>query len=57
MDKETHFIRTTDVETKELLLKQGFQLINEENNSWTFLNSDKLVFADNKVTYTNILNV
>jgi hypothetical protein len=56
MNKETHFIRTTDADTKELLLKQGFELIQEDGKSWTFLNSNKLVFADNKVTYTNILN-
>lgn len=57
MNPDTKFIRTTDKETSDILIKLGFKLINNDNSSWTFLNSDKLVFSDNKVIYTDILNV
>lgn len=56
MNPDTKFIRTTDTDTRDVLMKLGFKLINSDNSSWTFLNSDKLVFSDNKVIYTDILN-
>ncbi len=56
MNPNTKFIKTTDAETRDTLLKLGFKLIENDNSSWTFLNSDKLVFSDNKVVYTDILN-
>lgn len=57
MNPNTKFIRTTDKDTCDTLIKLGFKLINNDNSSWTFLNSDKLVFSDNKVIYTDILNM
>lgn len=56
MNPNTKFIKTTDSETRDTLLKLGFKLIENDNSSWTFLNSEKLVFSDNKVVYTDILN-
>lgn len=58
-----NFITTTDVDTKNQLVKLGFQLINESSNSWTFLNctdKNKLLFnsVDNKkIIYTNLLSI
>ena len=50
------FITTTSAETAEKLKAMGFQLVQESNNSWTFLNNIKSTFEKNKdVAYTNLL--
>lgn len=56
------FIITTDVDTKDKLLKLGFSLIEEENNKYTFLNDVNLKFNENgekikldKMCYTNVM--
>ena len=58
-DKKALFVRTTDKNTKEQLLQEGFQLI-DDKNGWVFLNkatSTNLNFDELKVAYTNILHV
>lgn len=42
MDKK--FIITQNPESAALLLKMGFDLINENGKTWTFLNNRKIVF-------------
>lgn len=39
------FISTTDPETKETLLKEGFTLVEDSSNRWIFLNSNPGKFA------------
>lgn len=52
------FITTTSAETAEKLKTMGFQLIQQSNNSWTFLNNVKSTFEKSKdVAYTNLLFV
>lgn len=56
------FIITQDLETKQYLETQGFQIIEAEGNRWTFLNcpekSQRLNFDQNqKLTFTNKLFV
>ena len=59
MDKKTTFIKTTDEETKEKLIKEGFPLVSSDSSGWTFLNDSKIVFEDNqiRVIHTNALNL
>jgi len=53
-----NFIRTTDEETANMLISQGFQLIEKDNNSWTFLNNGTTKFSNTKnLMYTNALFV
>ena len=33
------FISTQDEETKDLLLREGFQLIEDSSNRWVFINA------------------
>jgi len=57
-NNKTHFIRTSDEETKKKLEELGYQLISYDSKSWTFLNDTKLVFdGDNqKIVHTNALS-
>lgn len=59
MDKKTTFIKTTDEETKEKLIKEGFLLVSSDSSGWTFLNDAKIVFEDKqiRVIHTNALNL
>lgn len=53
-----NFIKTTDVTTSESLKKLGFQVVNESNGIYIFLNTDKLQFSNidkSKIQYSNIL--
>ena len=54
-----NFIRTKDVDTKNLLIKEGFKLISENQGVYTFLNDSLKRFSGEtkKLTYTNILHV
>lgn len=56
--KKMNFVRTTDEETANRLLELGFQLIEKDNTSWTFLNQTVAHFDEEskKVVYTNILH-
>lgn len=60
MNSKTNFVSTTDLETRNKLLKLGFQEIENSNNKYTFINLKPLKFEDNnidksKVQFTNML--
>lgn len=57
MNKKANFVITSDEETKELLLKEGFTLINSNNGKYTFLNCKEftLNFSDKKCVFTDKL--
>ena len=60
MKNKTCFIVTTDQETADKLIAEGFRLITEENGKFTFENKSSKCFSsqeDNlkKMVYTNIL--
>ena len=50
-------IKTSDKETKENLLKEGFKLVSQDGNVATFLNNHSLTFenTNNKIQYSNML--
>lgn len=56
---QQNFIKTKDVETKNLLLKEGFKLISENQGVYTFLNDSLKRFSgeNKKIIYTNILHI
>lgn len=57
MDKY-NFIKTKDEETKNKLLKEGFELLFKENDTYVFLNNANLHFGEkSKINYTNQLNI
>lgn len=53
------FIKTSDEETKDVLLKEGFKMISKDGNVYTFINDCSLSFEnqENKVQYTNKLYI
>lgn len=57
-----NFIRTSDTDTKQMLIDLNFKLISDDGNVATFINdcNNKLSFSSvdsKKIQYTNILNV
>jgi hypothetical protein len=51
-----NFLKTSDEETKEKLLKEGFKLVSQDGNVFTFLNDHVLTFEDkSKIQYSNAL--
>ena len=54
-----NFIKTSDKETKEKLLKEGFKLVSQDGNVATFVNTDTLRFSNDiditKIQYSNML--
>ena len=52
-----NFIKTSDKETKEKLLKEGFKLVSQDGNVATFVNSHSLTFenTNNKIQCSNML--
>lgn len=54
-----NFIKTSDKETKENLLKEGFKLVSQDGNVYTFLNDHALTFEDKtqKIQYSNMLSI
>ena len=57
MIMEELFIKTKDEETKDKLVKCGFELIDFSGGVYTFLNSSTMNFEDVKIVYSNILSV
>ena len=54
------FIRTKDEETKNILLKNGFELLNKEGSYYIFINNGKVNFSEEvqkEIFYTDKLNV
>lgn len=56
---KANFIKTMDSRTANVLKKIGFQLVNESNGIFIFMNSDKIQFSNDidktKIQYSNIL--
>ena len=54
---EYNFIKTSDPETKDKLLKENFKLVSHDGNMYTFLNDKHVKFSnsDKKITYSNML--
>ena len=54
-----NFITTKDTPTATLLLKQGYQKVQDSNGIYVILNTDKLRFSNDidktKKQYTNML--
>lgn len=62
MSQKQNFIKTTDKETADKLISEGFQLVAQSGNVYTFLNQPSKNFtfdeADKKkMAYTNILSM
>ena len=62
MSQNQTFIKTTDKETADKLISEGFKLVSQSNGVYTFLNQLPNNFnfdeADKKkVAYTNILSM
>lgn len=53
------FIKTSDEETKDVLLKEGFEMISKDGNVYTFINDYTQSFEkqEKKVQYTNKLYI
>lgn len=52
------FLKTSDKKIKDKLVKEGLNLISENNGTYVFLNNDTLLFNDidkTKIQYSNIL--
>ena len=52
-----NFIKTSDQETREKLLAEGFKLVSQDGNVATFLNDHSLTFdyTNKKFQYSNML--
>ena len=54
-----NFITTKDAPTATLLLKQGYQKVQDSNGIYVFLNTDKFQFSNDiditKIQYSNML--
>lgn len=52
-----NFIKTSDPETQEKLISEGFKLISQDGNVATFLNDRTLTFdnTNKKIQYSNML--
>ena len=57
MKMKYNFLRTSDEDTKNKLIKEGFKLISQDGNVFTFMNNHTLTFEDknNKIQYSNML--
>ena len=58
MSKKQTFIFTSDKETADKLIEEGFVCIEKSNDGWKFINDQNINFSDNKnIAYTNKLNM
>ena len=57
MKMKYNFLRTSDEDKKNKLIKEGFKLISQDGNVFTFMNNRTLTFEDknNKIQYSNML--
>lgn len=49
------FIKTTDKETAEKLIMEGFPLVSQDNNVYTFLNQPPQNFSFSEIDKTKIV--
>ena len=58
-DKQYYFIKTSDKDTIDKLMKLGFQVIDRSNGMTTFLNDKNALFAEikdmSKIHFCNTL--
>ncbi len=55
-NKKDKFIITTSAESADWLIKKGFNLVQQQDGRWVFLNNGRLVFSNlEKVSFSNIL--
>ena len=62
MSHKQNFIKTTDKETADKLISEGFQLVSQDGSIYTFLNQIPTNFSFDgidikKMTYTNMLSL
>ena len=61
MNNRKNFVTTTSKETADELKRCGFQIVQEGDGKWTFINNATLNFdsSDNskKVVYTDIVTI
>lgn len=62
MSQKKNFIMTSDKETADKLISVGFQLVSQDNGTYTFLNQLPKNFSfeevdKTKMAYTNMLNI
>lgn len=59
MNKKTNFIKTSDPETKQTLIANGFKLLYEEGAISVFINNPLLTFdaLPSNVNYTNTISI
>lgn len=62
MSQKKNFIKTTDKETADKLISEGFQLVSQSNGVYTFLNQPSKNFSfdgvdKTKMVYTNMLSI
>lgn len=59
MKKNNHamFVKTQHLKTAEGLKKAGFELLDYQDGTWTFMNNPDcpLTFEDSNYTYSNVL--
>lgn len=54
-----NFIKTSDSETADTMIKEGFVLVDKSDGVWTFINDSKIKFdlSNHKVRYSNQLHI
>lgn len=56
-----NFIQVFDKNTADKLMDLGFQLVSNSNNTYMFLNTDKIQFSDEiditKIKYSNLMYI
>lgn len=62
MSQKQNFIKTTDKETADKLISEGFRLVSKDSNCYTFLNQVPTNFSfddvdKNNIYYTNMLSL
>lgn len=52
-----NFIKTSDIDTKNKLIEEGFKLVSQDNGMFTFVNNNSIAFenTNKKIQYSNIL--
>nr|DAG26254.1 MAG TPA: hypothetical protein [Caudoviricetes sp.] len=52
-----NFIKTSDIDTKNKLIEEGFKLVSQDNGMFTFVNNNSITFenTNKKIQYSNIL--
>lgn len=60
METKKNFIKTSDKETRLLLIKEGYTEVGKEGNKWVFINDKNFAFSEydqGTITYSDMLNI